>query len=195
MIRNIVLDMGNVLLQYNPQVPLDLYCGTEEEKRTIRKELFEGPEWVQGDLGNITYEGKFESISRRVPEHMHVALKRCIYEWDVCMKRVPGALEFCEYAKSRGLRLYVLSNASTDFYSYFPNFAPFDYFDGIVVSADVHVIKPDARIYAHLLQTYGLIPEECLFIDDLEKNVEGARQAGMSGAVFRGDFEEIKAML
>lgn len=195
MIRNIVLDMGNVLLQYNPQVPLDLYCGTEEEKRTIRKELFEGPEWVQGDLGNITYEGKFESISRRVPEHMHAALKRCIYEWDVCMKRVPGALEFCEYAKSRGLRLYVLSNAATDFYRYFPNFAPFGYFDGIVVSADVHVIKPDVKIYAHLLKTYGLIPEECLFIDDLEANVEGARQAGMFGTVFRGDFEEIKEMI
>lgn len=191
MIRNIVLDMGNVLLTYNPQVPLDLYCGSEEEKTMIRKELFDGPEWVQGDLGHMDYEEKFASIRRRVPERMHPALKRCIWEWDVCMKPVEGAREFCDDARRKGFGLYVLSNAATDFYRYFPRFLPPEYFDGIVVSADVHVVKPDERIYRHLLKTYGLNPDECLFIDDLEQNVEGARRAGMSGAVFRGDFKEI----
>ena len=49
MIKNIVLDMGNVLLAYNPQVPLDLFCRTNEEKEIIFRELFGGPEWIQGD--------------------------------------------------------------------------------------------------------------------------------------------------
>ena len=52
MIQNIIFDMGNVLLEYNPQVSLDLFCRTEQEKDVIRRELFLGPEWVQGDLGN-----------------------------------------------------------------------------------------------------------------------------------------------
>lgn len=192
MIRNIVFDMGNVLLDYNPQVPLDAFCRTEEEKNVIRRELFEGPEWIQGDLGNITEDGKYESVRKRVPKHMHPALKRCVYEWDICMKPVPGAREFCEYVKQKGYGLYVLSNASDTFYNYFPRFAPLDFFDGIVVSADIHVIKPDIRIYRYLLDTYSLTPEECLFLDDREDNAAGAKQAGMSAEVFRNDFDAVR---
>ena len=71
MIRNIIFDMGNVLLRYNPEVPLDLYCRSEEEKDVIRKELFGGPEWVQGDLGIITNDEKYDKIRLRIPEAMH----------------------------------------------------------------------------------------------------------------------------
>ena len=192
MIKNIVFDMGNVLLNYNPQVPLDLFCSSEAEKNTIRKELFEGPEWVEGDLGNITNEEKYERIRARIPQPMHEALKRCVYEWDICMKPLPGAKEFCTVMKQKGYSIYVLSNASDDFYGYFPRFAPLSYFDGIVVSADVHMIKPDGRIYAYLLNQYGIKPQECLFIDDLERNVEAAKGAGLAAEVFLGDFRCIK---
>lgn len=192
MIRNIILDMGNVLLRYDPEVPLDLYCETEAEKDAIRKELFEGEEWVQGDLGMITNGEKYEKIRMRIPESMHPALKRCVYEWSVCMQPIPGAFAFCEYARSKGYRLYVLSNASDEFYEYFPKFAPLDYFDGIVVSSDLHKIKPDTAIFEHLLETYHLTPEECLFLDDMEANVKGAGLTGMNGEVFSGDFEAVK---
>ena len=192
MIKNIVFDMGNVLLNYNPQVPLDLFCSSEAEKNTIRKELFEGAEWVEGDLGNITNEEKYERIRARIPQPMHEALKRCVYEWHICMEPLPGAKEFCGYLKGKGYALYVLSNASDDFYGYFPRFAPLSYFDGIVVSADVHMIKPDGRIYAYLLNQYGIKPQECLFIDDLERNVEAAKGAGLAAEGFLGDFRCIK---
>lgn len=192
MIKKMVFDMGNVLLTYNPQVPLDLFCNSEEEKDTIRRELFEGPEWVQGDLGNLTCVQKYERIRKRIQKSMHPALKRCVEEWHICMKPVPGAKDFCDYLKGRGYPLYVLSNASDEFYGYFPRFAPLSYFDGIVVSSDIHLIKPDGRIYAYLLERYGLLPQECLFLDDLEQNVIAARQAGMAAEVFLGDFGAIK---
>ena len=54
------------------------------------------------------------------------------------------------------------------------------------------MIKPDRQIYAYLLERYGLLPQECLFLDDLEQNVEAARQAKMAGEVFAGNFEKIK---
>lgn len=192
MIKNVILDMGNVLLSYNPKIPLEQFCKTEEERQTIRRELFEGPEWVQGDLGYMTRAEKYESVKARVPEAMHPSLKRCVYEWRICIKPVPGALAFCGYAKAKGCRLYVLSNASDEFYEYFPKFAPFDYFDGIVVSCDLHMIKPDSGIYRHLLETYRLIPEECLFLDDVAENVNGAKREGIKGEVFSGDFEAVK---
>lgn len=194
-IRNVVLDMGNVLLDYNPDVCLKLFVDSEEDRQRIRRELFEGPEWVQGDLGEILDAERFAGVSRRVPERLHRELKQCVEQWDVCMVPLPGAREFCKYAREKGYRLFVLSNASDAFYRYFPNFAPLDYFDGIVVSSDIHILKPDLRIYRYLLEQYELMPEECFFIDDREDNVEGAKKAGMNAAVFRGDFEEMKGFL
>ena len=63
------------------------------------------------------------------------------------------------------------------------------------MSADIHIVKPDIRIYEHLLKTYKLTPEECLFIDDRADNVAGAKSAGMNAVQFNGDFGEIKSIL
>ena len=195
MIKNIIFDMGNMLLRYDPEVCLNRFVKREEDRALIRRELFEGPEWVQGDLGHITDEQRFDGVSRRVPQELHTELRQCAEQWHMCMEPVHGAKEFCAYAKEQGYRLYVLSNASSSFYQYFPRFAPFEYFDGLVVSCDIHIVKPDIRIYRYLLETYGLVPEECFFIDDMAANVEGAQKAGISGAVFGGDFEEIRKKL
>ena len=111
------------------------------------------------------------------------------------MRPVAGAKEFCGYAKEQGYRLFVLSNASSSFYQYFQRFAPLDYFDGIVVSCDIHMIKPDVRIYQYLLDKYQLTPEESFFIDDMPENVAGAQKAGIRGAIFHGDFEKIRKSL
>ena len=186
--KNVIFDMGNVLLTYDPEVCLNHIVEKEEDRALIRRELFEGPEWVQGDLGELTDEERFNGVSKRVPERLHEELRRCTVEWDKCMHPVKQAREFCDYLKKSGFGIYVLSNASSSFYRYFPRFAPFDYFDGIVVSCDVHIIKPDIRIYQHLLKKYNLRADECFFIDDLEANIEGARNAGIDGAVFEGDF-------
>lgn len=186
--KNVIFDMGNVLLTYDPEVCLNHIVEKEEDRALIRRELFEGPEWVQGDLGELTDEERFNGVSKRVPERLHEELRRCTVEWDMCMYPVKQAREFCDYLKKSGFGIYVLSNASSSFYRYFPRFAPFDYFDGIVVSCDIHIIKPDIRIYQHLLKKYNLRADECFFIDDLEANIEGAKNAGIDGAVFEGDF-------
>lgn len=195
MIKNIIFDMGNVLLQYDPGVCLRHFVEQEEDRALIRRELFEGPEWVEGDLGHITDEERFDGVSKRVPERLHRELKACTEQWHMCMQPVAGAKEFCGYAREKGYRIFVLSNASSSFYQYFQRFAPLDYFDGIVVSCDIHMIKPDVRIYQYLLDKYHLKPEESFFIDDMPGNVAGAEKAGIRGAVFHGDFTEIRKSL
>lgn len=190
--KNIILDMGNVLLDYNPGVILDQVFDKEEDKALIRKELFEGEEWIQGDLGYITNEQRYEGVSKRVPEYLHKKLKACVDGWDICMIPLKGAREFCNYIKMRGYGIYVLSNAGLEFYQYFSKYYDPDFFDGIVISSEVHIVKPDIRIYQYLLEKYSLKAEDCLFIDDRENNVEGALACGMQAHMFRGDFEEIK---
>ncbi len=195
MIKNIILDMGNVLLDYDPQAAMDELEILPDAQPIIMKELFGGNEWVQLDLGNITEVEAYESIKRRIPEEYHADLSKCIDGWDICMKPLDGAREFCEYIKEKGYGVYVLSNAHKSFYRYFPRYFDLEFFDGVVVSADMHIIKPDVRIYEHLIKKYGLKAEECLFIDDRQDNVEGAIKAGMQAIRFKNDFEEVNQRL
>lgn len=193
MIKNIVFDMGNVLLNYDPNVCLDYFLESDEDKKMIMDELFQGPEWVKGDRGLLTDEEIYLHVKKRLPKRLHSALKNCVFEWHMCMKPIVGAKEFCEYVKSEGYKIYVLSNASNTFYDYFPErFTPLSYFDGVVVSSDIHMIKPEREIYTYLLEKYQLTPEESFFIDDRPENIEGARAAHMNGAVFNGDFREME---
>ncbi|MGN0521681.1 MAG: HAD family hydrolase [Eubacterium sp.] len=194
-IKNIILDMGNVLLDYNPDIPLNAFCSCEESKRIIKKELFEGPEWIQGDLGLITNEERYNGVSRRVPNCYHCELKECVDKWDICMTPIEGAKEFCNYIKLKGYKIFILSNASSDFYNYFPKYFDIAFFDGIVVSSDLHIIKPDYGIYEYLLKTYSLDPKECLFIDDRADNINGAKRLGIQCFQFKNDFNSIKDIL
>lgn len=188
MIKNVVLDMGNVLLDYNPDFVLDTFCSSEEEKDVIRKELFNGPEWKLGDRGDIKDKDRFDIVKVRVPEQYHEALKNCADKWGICMTPLAGAREFCEYVKESGRGIYILSNASDLFYDYFPKFLPLDFFDGVYVSSDVHMLKPDVEIYEAFLEKYGLKGDECLFVDDREDNVSGAKKAGLNIFRFGGDY-------
>lgn len=193
MIKNVILDMGNVLLDYNPDIILDKITNNIKEKQILKKELFEGPEWIQGDLGYITNEEKYLSIKQRINESLHEKLRLCVYNWDICMVPIKDAKEFCKFIKDKGYGIYILSNASSDFYKYFPKHFELKFFDGIIVSSDIHIIKPDIEIYLHLLNKYNLKPSECLFIDDRADNLRGAEKVGMKTYLFKNDFELIKS--
>lgn len=195
MIKNIVMDMGNVLLAYDPFVILNRVCENECEKKLILEYLFEGEVWEMGDRGEITNEQRYELVKPRLPENLHSKLKICVEQWDICMEPVTGAKEFCERHRGEGYGMYVLSNACNRFHTYFPKQFGCDFFDGIIVSSDVHLVKPDVRIYKLLCETYSLIPQECVFIDDRPENVETAKAAGMQGIVFLGDYEVLEADL
>ena len=195
MIKNIVLDMGNVLLDYNPEFVLSQFCTSDEEKEIIYKELFLGPEWALGDKGEIKDKDRFDLVKGRVPEKYHEALRNCADHWDICMTPLEGAREFCEHIKNSGYGIYVLSNASDLFYTYFPKFLPLDSFNGVFVSSDYLMLKPDVKIYETFLNKYGLDPEECLFIDDREDNINGAKKARLNTFRFLGDYDAVIAHL
>jgi len=107
------------------------------------------------------------------------------------MVGIEGAKEFCDYIKNKGYGIYVLSNASDRFHKYFPRFLPLDYFNGVVVSSDIHMIKPYEGIYKYILDKYKLNPEECLFIDDRKENIEGAEKFKIKVELFKNNFKEI----
>ena len=193
--KNIVFDMGRVLLTFQPEIPLDKYCTNEEAKIIINRELFQAKEWVACDLGDMDKEERFASVSTRVPQAYHEELRLCNDNWHRHMKPMEGAEDFIAYVKAMGCRCYVLSNASEEFYEYFPREYDTALFDGILVSSDEHLLKPGAAIYECLLARYDLKPEESLFIDDVSANVDGARAVGMNAVQFNSNFEDIRKRL
>lgn len=195
MIKNVIFDMGNVLLDFDPCTQLNAACRSDEAKQTLIKELYGGEEWIQRDLGNITLEELYSGVAARIPQEYHEDLRRCIDIWHEFMIPLDGAKEFLQKVKENGFRVYILSNASEDFYTYFTKHFDLDFFDGYVVSADIHIIKPDERIYRYILEKYGLKAEECLFIDDREDNVQGAESVGIKGFRFRNNYDEIGRLL
>ncbi|HEX2116555.1 MAG TPA: HAD family phosphatase [Alphaproteobacteria bacterium] len=88
---------------------------------------------------------------------------------------------------SPGVPLYALTNWSREtFHHARRRFAFLKRFRGIVVSGELGMMKPDARIFRHLTETHALRPADCVFIDDSPKNVAGARAAGLQAIHFTG---------
>ena len=192
MIRNIVFDMGNVLLRFDPKVFMER-VGVEdpEDQKLIQKELFRSLEWVQMDRGTKTEAEVLEIVEKRLPEHLHAPLEELLLRWERPILAVPGMSEFVRDCRRAGYGIYLLSNASKRLHSYWKSIPGHEYFDGEFVSADYQLVKPQRAIYRKFCQVFGLNPKECLFIDDVPLNIEGAVHAGWQGIVFH-DVEDLR---
>ena len=196
MIRNIVFDMGQVLIRWRPEEILEHFELTGEEKTMLLQELFWSPEWIQQDRGILTEGEMIERVSARLPESLHAAVEEVIKAWHVWhLTPMPGMAELVRRLKAQGYGIYLLSNASTALRGYFPRIPGSECFDGLMVSAEEKLLKPQHEIYERLYERFGLVPEQCVFIDDSPANIEGAMLTGMQGIVFRGDTERLRREL
>lgn len=189
MIKNVVFDLGNVLLSFIPSEYFDKKSYPENIKTRILSDIFHSEEWQMLDRGEITTEEVIDIIALRSSlkrdEIAHVFNLRTdiLYPLDNNIKLLP-------ILKKRGYRLYFLSNFPMDIFEEVTSgYYFFKYFDGGVISAHAKSSKPDSLIYKILIEKYSLIPEECLFIDDLEKNVKASETLGMKGITTLGSLD------
>ena len=196
MIRNIVFDMGQVLIRWRPEEILEHFDLTGEEKTMLLQELFRSPEWIAQDHGIITEADMIARVNARLPETLHGTVGEVIKAWYVWhLTPMPGMAALVRELKEKGYGIYLLSNASTALRGYFPRIPGSEYFDGLMVSAEEKLLKPQHEIYERLYERFGLVPEQCVFIDDSPANIEGAMLTGMQGIVFRGDTERLRREL
>ena len=92
-------------------------------------------------------------------------------------------IDILKAVKARGYNAYVLSNIDQSLHNLVKDYTFFKDIDGSIMSYEHRCAKPDAQIYHALLRTYNLNAHECLFIDDLEENIEGAEKCGIDGIV------------
>jgi epoxide hydrolase-like predicted phosphatase len=192
-IKNVVFDMGNVLLAYTPENYVHQVIQNPEAAQAVLKELFYGPEWIALDAGTITEEQAVLQVQARIPRFAN-DVQHAMDLWHSDLTPMPGMPEIISDLKKRHYKLFLLSNTSLRFLKYYRKVEMFRKLDGFVISAQEKLLKPDPAIYHCLCNRYDLLPEECLFIDDLQKNVEGAIACGWSAHRFT-DAKELRQFL
>lgn len=195
MIKNIVFDLGGVIIDFD----IDYYilCCTEdvEERSLIQKEVFNCVEWIQLDRGTISTADAIVSINKRLPDKLHQYTNEIICGWYKDIQLIEGMYDLIAKWKKNGYHIYLLSNTTKAFHEFREKLPSLRFFEGVLISADCGHLKPEHEIYDIFFERFGLVPAECIFIDNNPSNVEGAINAGMSGIVFHGDASELDAHL
>ena len=187
MIRNILFDMGQVLIRFDQGFFIRRLGIDGEDMALLMREVFRSVEWVQMDRGTLREEEAFDKIAPRLPQRLHDAARKLLCMWDRPILEIEGMYELVAELKEKGYGIYLLSNASVRQHDYWPRIPASRFFDGTLISSDEGVIKPQPEIYRLILERFSLKAEECFFIDDSPANIEGALNCGISGAVFHGD--------
>ena len=186
--KNILFDMGNVLVTYNPEWVIRRYTEDEELIREVKNIVFNSQEWLLLDAGLIEEEKAERNWMERLSYDKARELAHLSFQnWHLYnMKVIPGTAEMIRALKENGKEIYLLSNASMRLLSIYKEVIPaVECFSGIFYSAAHKCVKPQDIIYERFLKEYSLKPSDCFFIDDLEENISAAKAVGISGAVMK----------
>lgn len=180
MIKNIVFDIGNVLINFKPMEFLREKFSDEATVQAVYKIIFQSSEWPELDRGTITEEEATENFCKYCSEHEE-AIREVMRDWHSMLTPIEATVEIFKELKQKGYKIYILSNYHMKaFESTYNNNEFFKLADGMVVSHKINMLKPEPEIYEFLLKEYSLKAEETLFIDDTLANVEGANRVGIN---------------
>ena len=185
-IRNVVFDVGGVLLQWDPPAIIAKFAPDPAQQALIRREIFEHPEWHEFDRGTIDVNRAATQFGARAgltPDQMRALLQTA----NESLHPIAGSVQLVEDLVAAGVHLYVLSNMPVSTYEYLTRkHAFFGHFRELVISGAILMIKPEPAIYKHLVEKTGIVPAESVFLDDLLKNVIAARECGLHAIQFKG---------
>jgi putative hydrolase of the HAD superfamily len=197
MICNLVFDMGEVLLRYEPYLSRLRYTGGDKAAaRRLMDAVFLHPDWSRADEGTLSLEDQISNAMARLNPEEAAMVPGLLRDWYLDgLWPYPGAEECVEQLHREGWNLYILSNAGLWFPDFQYKILALEHFRGVMYSAAEKMIKPDTAIYLRLCKKFDLLPQECLFIDDRADNVAGAEAAGMKGYHFDGDHKKLKRFI
>lgn len=194
MIKNIVFDVGQVLMAYDPIGYLEKLGFDKETIDIVNRAVFAHPLWEEADRGTYPTEVIWDGFRQAAPGYeneIQLVYDRIAEVIDL----MPYAKEWVQELKERGYHLYILSNYAEYTYQRTCDKMEFlPYMDGTLFSYADKMGKPDREIYQCLCDRFHLIPEETVFLDDREENIEGARKLGIHGIVFKNEFQAKKEL-
>ena len=196
MIKSVIFDFGNVLIDWNPAyLFLPYFNGDEEKCRFFTNNVCNREWFTRMDRGESMDKCVVE-LQQTYPQYADaVAMFRDRW-FEMCNGEIPGMLELIHDLKSKGVGVYGLTNWPAEtFTEARRRFKTIASIDNYVVSSSVKLAKPDPEIYKLLLSKYNLNPQDCVFIDDRKDNVDAAKALGMNGIVFPGNADGLTEIL
>jgi putative hydrolase of the HAD superfamily len=181
---NVVFDLGGVVFTWQPRQIIGRVFKDPEIQEKIRTEIFAHPDWEGLDRGVLD---KDEAIERGA---MRTGLSRSEISklmWHIPLSLIPikDTVKLIHSVKRSGNKVFVLSNMHLSSIEHIEReYSFWDVFDGKVISCRVHMVKPEEEIFTYLLDEYGLIVNETIFIDDTDLNVNTALRLGFSAIKF-----------
>jgi len=179
MIKNIIFDLGNVLLKFQPSEFLLRFTDDKEYIEQFIAKIFRSKIWMELDRGTISLEeAKIHFLSKYPKEEAFLTL--FFNQWMDMLTPIEENINLLKDLRNLGYKTYILSNFIKETYTYIEQkYNISQLFDGQIISGVEKTIKPDKQIYLKLLSRYQLVPEESLFIDDVLSFLKPAKKLGI----------------
>lgn len=184
MIKNIIFDIGNVILNFQLKKVLPKFIDNKEEQKFILDNIINSPEWLRNSLIDTGYVTKEEAIEIVKDRTNHTNDDLIINFWNHYNEYAlvnENVLNLIKRLKNNNYNIYLLSNINPYTHEFVKRSGLFDIVDGYVLSYIEHQIKPYESIYKTLINRYNLNPKESLFVDDKEENLKTANKLGILG--------------
>jgi len=197
MIKNVIFDLGSVLINNDPSEYIESLGFSEERTKALNQALSSDATWHDKDMG--IYENYMDCIPIFQRNHPEFTEEIAMFFQDGWMSKIYHPIEenmvLYEKAKELGYPIYLLTNYSVDGFAHLE--ASYDFIrevHGKIVSSHVHLCKPDKRIYELLLDKYDLKASECIFFDDNPANVLAAEELGIQAILFTDIKEAVNIL-
>lgn len=197
-IRAVIFDLGMVLVDFRyHDYMIDLGFDAETI-RFFEDNIVLSPKWLELDRALTTEEEAIQYWKTTYPLYASF-LDRFFEDYTEMVVAYSDSKAIVKSLRDCGYEVYLLTNYPDKMYDIHSKCFPFtELANGVLVSAKLRMAKPDRGIFEHLLREYNLSPEECIFLDDREENIKGARSLGIRGIVvnhreeaFRKLFDEL----
>jgi HAD superfamily hydrolase (TIGR01509 family) len=194
---NIIFDLGGVVVRWQPEALLARTFDDPAICKVVHSKFLAHPDWPELDRGTLTPADAVARAARRTGLQDHL-ITNLLIAVPSSLVPIADTVELLYRLKAQGHSLYCLSNmqfASIEFLERTQGF--WDVFSGKVISCRVNLCKPEATIYAHLLETCQIDAASALFVDDVEVNLAAARKFGIRTIRFESGVQcagELKAL-
>jgi HAD superfamily hydrolase (TIGR01509 family) len=183
--RNVIFDVGGVLLDWNPGTILQGYYTDATLRAQMQRAVFLHPDWLELDRGTLSEPEALERLHQRTGRPLD-ELAGLFAAVRSSLQPKPDSIALLHDLARRAVPLYCLSNMPASTFTYLRERHEFwSLFQGIVISGEVRMAKPEPAIFAHLLERHGLVAHASVFIDDLAPNVRAAQSLGLQAVLFQ----------
>ncbi|MGO9945903.1 MAG: HAD family hydrolase [Steroidobacteraceae bacterium] len=183
--RNVIFDLGGVVLDWDPDAILEGYYADPKERATMKAALFKHPDWLQMDRGTLTESEALGRLQQRTGRPV-AELSGLFDAVRSSLRPKADTVALLKNLALQDVPLYCLSNMPASTFEYLREQHSFwNVFRGIVISGEIKMAKPEREIFEYLLRRHALAAAETVFVDDHAPNIEAAQTLGLHTVWFR----------